>query len=80
MSNTEILEKLEKLEKLVLALSQKIDNLDRSCSRMDDHIDFVERTYDVLRSPLSLLTNISSRFYSNVEDDNLPQLENRNSI
>jgi hypothetical protein len=78
MSNTEILEKLEKLEKLVLALSQKIDNLDRSCSRMDDHIDFVERTYDVLRSPLSLLTNISSRFYSSVEDDNLPQLENRN--
>ena len=78
MSNTEILEKLEKLEKLVSALSQKIDNLDRSCSRMDDHIDFVERTYDVLRSPLSLLTNISSRFYSSVEDDNLPQLENRN--
>ena len=78
MSNTEILEKLEKLEKLVLVLSQKIDNLDRSCSRMDDHIDFVERTYDVLRSPLSLLTNISSRFYSSVEDDNLPQLENRN--
>ena len=59
-------------------VSQKIDNLDRSCSRMDDHIDFVERTYDVLRSPLSLLTNISSRFYSSVEDDNLPQLENRN--
>ena len=39
---------------------------------------FVEKTYDVLRSPLNLLTSMSSRFYGSVEDDNvLPQLENK---
>ena len=75
--NNEILNRLEKVEKQLIILIQKIDNLDTSCSRMDNHIDFVEKTYDVLRSPLNLLTTMTSSFYGQVEDDNsLPKLSN----
>jgi hypothetical protein len=76
--NQIVIQKLDSLEKQIKILIQKIDNLDKSCSRMDGHIEFVEKTYDVLRSPLNLLTSMSSRFYGSVEDDNvLPQLENK---
>ena len=75
--NNEILHRLEKVEEQLKILIQKIDNLNTSCSRMDNHIDFVEKTYDVLRSPLNLLTNMTATFYGQVEDDNnLPELGN----
>ena len=73
----DILNRLEKVEEQLKILIQKIDNLNTSCSRMDNHIDFVEKTYDVLRSPLNLLTNMTSSFYGQVEDNNnLPELGN----
>ena len=36
-------------------LSAKVDALIRVCSRMDEHITFVNRTYDVVRSPMNWL-------------------------
>ena len=54
MNNKETLEKIEKLE-------AKIDKLPKSLTRVEkklsNHIDFIDRVYEPLRSPISKIKN-----------------------
>ena len=78
MSNQEILDELRNLKEEIKKLSSKIENLDRSCSRMDDHINFVENTYDILRTPLNVVSNlVTNTFSSGTIENELPSLENK---
>jgi len=61
------------------ALHEKIDQLERlvrtnseDCVKMARHIDFVERVYNYLRSPLCYLT---SAFGRRSQESELPRLE-----
>jgi archaellum component FlaC len=45
------------INKTLIKLIQVVDKLDGSCSKMDEHINFVETTYETLRSPLDYFTN-----------------------
>ena len=56
MSNQEILDELRDLRREIQMLSDRIEKLDKSCSRMDNHINFVENTYDILRTPLNVVS------------------------
>ena len=79
MSNQEILDELRNLKEEIKMLSSKIENLDRSCSRMDDHINFVENTYDILRTPLNVVSNLVTNTFSSKQiEDKLPSLKNNN--
>ena len=40
----------------IILLKLSIENLTKICSRMDSHINFVEKTYDTLKTPLDYLT------------------------
>ena len=44
-----ILEKLEKLEKL--------ENIEKNCSKMGNHINFVEAVYETVQAPLQFISN-----------------------
>lgn len=75
--------KLELIEKKIDNLDEKISKnenelseLKTSCSKMDNHIEFVENTYDKLRAPLGFIKKNVERFigYSNKEENNLPAL------
>ena len=44
-----ILEKLEKLEKL--------ENIEKNCSKMGNHINFIETVYETVRAPLQFISN-----------------------
>ena len=54
MKNDDTLEKIEKLE-------EKIDRLQKSLTRLErklsSHIDFIDRVYEPLRSPISKIKN-----------------------
>jgi len=79
MSNQEILDELRNLKKEIKMLSDKIERLDRSCSRMDNHINFVENTYDILLTPLNVLSNlVTNTFSSKTIENKLPSLKNNN--
>lgn len=53
--NTEIIIKLNNIEKELQELKQVILNLKDTTKRMDDHISFVEATYDTLKKPLDFV-------------------------
>lgn len=65
---------IKQLENKIDKLTHKIDKLIEICSRMDDHIDFVEHTYAVLRTPLDFVKrNVEFIMGSdNEEETNLP--------
>lgn len=64
---TEVTELRKQIEILTLA----INKLSGTTTRMDTHIDFVEKTYSALRMPLDFLKN---RFSSSSSTE-LPKLE-----
>ena len=79
MSNQEILDELRNIRKEIKMLSDKIEKLDKSCSRMDNHINFVENIYDILRTPLNVVSNLVTNTFSSIKIENkLPSLKNNN--
>tara|TARA_Y100000114_G_C11662390_1_gene279689 strand:- start:2 stop:217 length:216 start_codon:yes stop_codon:yes gene_type:complete len=50
-------DKLDKLSEMVSQLNENINKLTNTCGRMDDHISFVEATYETLKNPLNFITN-----------------------
>lgn len=92
-TNIEILERLIKLENLILEkfiiLEEKIDiinnklkekekrieNIELSCNKLNNHIDFIEETYSTLRTPLDFVKNKVEN-YLGYDNKKLPQLKN----
>lgn len=51
-----IIEKLELLEKKIDSLVDTInEDVKPNCSRMNTHIDFIEKVYNVVKSPLGFV-------------------------
>ena len=50
-----VLQKLEELENSHLNLERKIDEIHKNTKRMEHHINFVETTYDKVKSPFHYL-------------------------
>lgn len=74
-------------EKIIL-LENKIDNIDiklgniqktqtdinDTCNKMENHVDFVENTYSAVRAPLNFLKKNIDKIMGNAESNDLPQL------
>jgi len=50
-----VLQKLEELENSHLNLERKLDEIHKNTKRMEDHINFVENTYDKVKTPFHYL-------------------------
>lgn len=50
-----VLQKLEQLENSHLNLERKVDEIHKNTKRMEEHIDFVETTYDKVKTPFHYL-------------------------
>ena len=72
-----ILNKLDKLDKL-----DKLENIEENCSKMGNHINFVEAVYETVRAPLQFISNkLSSTpdaFLSTHDNDNITYNINNN--
>ena len=68
-------ERFDRLEKLILELTGTINKQSESCKKMDTHIDFIEGTYETLRSPLDFVTSKVNRLRGVEEDSNLPEIQ-----
>jgi len=50
-----VLQKLEELENSHINLERKVDEIHKNTKRMEDHINFVENTYDKVKTPFHYL-------------------------
>ena len=60
----ELYEKLEKIEKNLLVIEEKLNNLlnnsttiNENTNKMSHHIDFIESIYETVKSPLNSICN-----------------------
>ena len=60
----EILESLRRIEK-------RLDKLEQQSEKMSNHINFVQKTYNLVRAPLSYIKSKFDRTYTE-----LPAIEN----
>jgi stage III sporulation protein SpoIIIAA len=54
--------KLEELERCNLDIERKIDLILKNTERIDQHIDFVDRTYETIKKPFHYLMDKVSMF------------------
>ena len=53
----QVLEKLELIEKRLQTIENHLGIVQQDCSKMCQHISFIEHTYSLVRMPLSYLKN-----------------------
>jgi len=73
--------KITNLENKLESIEEKLDKLLRISNKMDDHIEFVEHSYSIIRGPLNYLKNkinLLSGFYSFSSED-LPMINYNNN-
>jgi len=75
-------QKINNLEREIKALREdmklltdEIKKLTSSCSRMDDHITFVNGVYTSVRHPVSFMFNKVRRIMGKSEQIDLPQIK-----
>lgn len=79
----QILEELKKINQKINLLEDKINlliennkNIENGCSKMKEHIDFVENTYSSVRRPLNFIKNKIDYMMGNLNSQELPQITN----
>ena len=48
---------LEEKMELILEKLEKLENIEKNCSKMGNHINFVETVYETMRAPLQFVSN-----------------------
>lgn len=72
---SEIEENLKLLREEVLSLKEIVLRLEKTCSRMDNHITFVDHVYDKVQAPFNFVLNKVSRVMGRTEQT-LPTIKN----
>ena len=74
---SEILELLKNIEKRLGVIEEHLGIVKQDCSKMGDHIDFIEKTYSLLRQPLNYVTRaICKRNTDLPQIPQIPQIKN----
>jgi len=68
--------RLNILERKIDIILEIISDNKKNCDKMNDHIEFVEKTYSTLRSPLEYMKNKLNFIQGRGDQENLPILEN----
>lgn len=48
---------LEQKMELILEKLEKLENIEKNCSKMGNHINFVEAVYETVQAPLQFISN-----------------------
>lgn len=73
-----ILQKLDELLEKNKINDNKINNLENSCNKMNEHINFIEAAYNTLKAPLSFVKhNVERIMGSNYQANNLPSIKDK---
>lgn len=75
--NKEIIElkdELKEVKNTLLILTKAIEKLTLTCGRMDGHINFVEKTYESLKTPLDFVKNKVETLICKKNSEDLPRL------
>lgn len=72
--------KMNNLENKINMINAKIDKCENSCNTMDEHINFVQDTYQTLRTPLDYI-RIKVNYLIGNENESipLPQIKNKSN-
>jgi hypothetical protein len=54
---TNIETRLDKIEENIIGIKEDNKAVEKDCSKMREHIDFIEHTYDAVKMPLNYLKN-----------------------
>jgi chromosome segregation ATPase len=80
----EIKSQLNNIEKLLINLDKKVDDMniklqkvDSSCNKMDEHIIFIEDTYNILKTPLNYVKRSVDRLIGNNQNVELPSIKDK---
>ena len=67
---------IENILKILQEIQQDIKDIKYSNSKMDNHIDFIENTYNILKNPLTIFSSTLNRITGNTyEDTSLPDIK-----
>jgi hypothetical protein len=69
-------ETIKEILNLLRKLEIRIYNIENKCSKMDNHITFIENTYNILRTPLNFIKHRVEYYTGNINNTELPKLEN----
>ena len=70
-SELDIKKEIKEMKETLVKLVASIDKLTKICARMDDHIDFVEDTYDNLKHPINFAKSKIERIMGYSTEENL---------
>ena len=71
----EILSSLKSIESRLESIESHLKIVNKDCSKMNEHIEFVEKTYNAARTPLNYIKNkIEYMMHGNTGTE-LPKLE-----
>jgi len=71
--------KLDEIVELLKSLEKRIIKIENDCSKMEDHINFVEVTYNTLRIPLNFVKRRIDRYIGSSNTIELPIINNPNN-
>jgi len=76
--DSEDIEILKNIEKRLEIIEVHLGIVKEDCSKMGNHIDFIEKTYNVLRQPLNYVTRMINCKNNNfaTQNNELPQIKN----
>jgi archaellum component FlaC len=69
-------DKLDKIIQSIQSIEKRLDVIENNTLKMDRHINFVEKTYNVVRLPLSWLKSKVEYVAGSPKYEELPQIEN----
>jgi hypothetical protein len=71
-NNNDIRNELKEIKEILINLQKSVDALKNSSKKLDEHIDFVESTYNGLKYPLNFIKDsINSLTGRQITNDNL---------
>jgi|Laugresbdmm110dn_1035115.scaffolds.fasta_scaffold22126_1 archaellum component FlaC len=75
-----ILELLKSIDKRLTVLEDNLSGVEKSCKKMNNHIEFVEDTYEIVRTPLNFMKNRIEYIMGAKSKTELPKLIENNYI
>ena len=67
--------KIDSIDNRLYAIEINMKNVNNDCSKMSEHIEFVEKTYTLARAPLNFIKNKIEYMMNGDATSELPQLE-----
>ena len=57
-----LINSMDRVETRLETLEERIEKIEGSTKNMDEHIDFVNYTYSIMRAPMNVIKNMTERF------------------